>query len=225
MAIWCIAIYMTILRSVQVVQIRAAARTRLRGLLLAAGTGHGRVIARALGERVLLPLPQVGILAASDLQQLRVRPALDDLALASPIPCKRGELATDWRQRRHGGPARVAAPRRTSFSTRIWSALMMVDRRCAIVSAVRSLLISAREAWIWRSVSVSSADVASSNRTILGFCHRTTQFRPPTHTHTHTHTHTRAESESQVSLGAGDTLAMRRDTGARARVVAAARGP
>jgi hypothetical protein len=42
------------------------------------------------------------------------------------------------------------------------SAFSMVDSRCAITSVVRPFMTRSSAAWMWRSDSVSSADVASS---------------------------------------------------------------
>jgi hypothetical protein len=52
--------------------------------------------------------------------------------------------------------------------TTIWSASMMVDSRCATMTVVQRARISARLAWIWRSVSESSALVASSSTSMAG---------------------------------------------------------
>ncbi len=54
-------------------------------------------------------------------------------------------------------------------STSISSALTIVDSLWAITRVVRFLATSSRAAWISRSVLISSADVASSSTSILGF--------------------------------------------------------
>mmetsp|Transcript_28399 Transcript_28399/g.67583 ORF Transcript_28399/g.67583 Transcript_28399/m.67583 type:complete len:92 (-) Transcript_28399:704-979(-) len=53
--------------------------------------------------------------------------------------------------------------------TKIWSEWMTVLRRWAMISVVRPLHISSSAPWMWCSVCVSSALVASSRSTILGF--------------------------------------------------------
>mmetsp|Transcript_33941 Transcript_33941/g.83415 ORF Transcript_33941/g.83415 Transcript_33941/m.83415 type:complete len:161 (-) Transcript_33941:879-1361(-) len=52
--------------------------------------------------------------------------------------------------------------------TQIFSACMTVERRCAMTIVVRPLHMVSSANWIWCSVCVSRADVASSRSTILG---------------------------------------------------------
>lgn len=55
-----------------------------------------------------------------------------------------------------------------SFNTRISSAWMIVESRWATIIVVRSVHTCDKAAWIFRSVCVSSDDVASSSSTMAG---------------------------------------------------------
>ena len=71
-----------------------------------------------------------------------------------------------------GGQQLACVPRSTMrpcSSTRIWSASTTVDRRCAIISVVRSRAMLRSSAWIAFSDLESSAEVASSKISIAGF--------------------------------------------------------
>jgi len=58
---------------------------------------------------------------------------------------------------------------RPSPTTTILSALVTVDMRCANITVVRLEVRLLRASWIPRSVMLSTAEVASSNRTMDGF--------------------------------------------------------
>mmetsp|Transcript_47496 Transcript_47496/g.113087 ORF Transcript_47496/g.113087 Transcript_47496/m.113087 type:complete len:151 (-) Transcript_47496:1479-1931(-) len=64
------------------------------------------------------------------------------------------------------GPSSMIRP---SEITAILFALMTVESRCAMMTVVRPFVITSNASWIWCSVWVSRALVASSRITIFGF--------------------------------------------------------